>query len=203
MPYLKIVSGKIVEDGLTRSRACRQVRSLKPNVSQPRILLEETLNDAGFFELYDTPKPDGDVVTQGEPELQDDGSWHQTWHVRDFSEDERIEQRHALLALLEEARKNAEAQGVVINGIRYSGDPSNRAALLEVVQFAREAGQKEFQSWKDSDGRFHPNHRLEDVEQALHAIALRRGKLIALEGAYQAQVRNGEIEAIDSLSWEV
>ena len=114
------------------------------------------------------------------------------------------QQRKAqLLATLEEARKAAEAEGVIVNGIRYSGDPSNRAALLEVVQFAREGQQATFAAWKDSDGQFHANHPLSEVEQALQAIAQRRGALIALEGQYQAQVVAGEIESIEGLSWEV
>lgn len=107
-----------------------------------------------------------------------------------------------LQGALEEDRKAAEALGVTINGIRYSGDPSNRAALMEVVQFAREAQLTEFTAWKDSDGQFHANHPLSDVEQALHAIAQRRGALIALEGQYQAQVVAGEIDSIEGLSWE-
>lgn len=113
------------------------------------------------------------------------------------------QRKDQLLADLEEARKAAEAKGVIINGIRYSGDPSNRAALMEVVQFAREGQQATFAAWKDSDGQFHANHPLSDVEQALQAIAQRRGALIALEGQYQAQVVAGEIESIEGISWEV
>ena len=113
------------------------------------------------------------------------------------------QRKEQLLADLEEARKAAEAEGVVINGIRYSGDPSNRAALMEVVQFAREGQQATFAAWKDSDGQFHANHPLSEVEQALQAIAQRRGALIALEGQYQAQVVKGEIGSIEGISWEV
>lgn len=113
------------------------------------------------------------------------------------------QRKYQLLANLEEARKAAEAEGVTVNGIRYSGDPSNRAALMEVVQFAREGQQATFAAWKDSDGQFHANHPLSEVEQALQAIAQRRGALIALEGQYQAQVVAGELESIEGLSWEV
>ena len=111
------------------------------------------------------------------------------------------ERKMALTAALEELRKKAEAAGVMVNGIRYSGDPSNRAALLEVVQFAREAQQATFAAWKDSDDKFHANHPLSEVEQALQAIAQRRGALIALEGQYQAQLVAGDIETLDNLDW--
>ncbi|TVU88320.1 DUF4376 domain-containing protein [Vreelandella titanicae] len=125
----------------------------------------------------------------------------QPWFI---SAEQQAEQRKSqLLASLENDRKAAEALGVIINGIRYSGDPSNRAALMEVVQFAREGQQATFTAWKDSDGQFHANHPLSEVEQALQAIAQRRGALIALEGQYQAQVVAGEIESIEGLNWEV
>ena len=121
-----------------------------------------------------------------------------------ISAEQKAEQRKAqLLVALENERKDAEAVGVTINGIRYSGDPSNRAALMEVVQFAREAQQTTFTAWKDSDGQFHANHPLSDVEKALQGIAQRRGALIALEGQYQAQVVTGELDSIEGLNWQV
>lgn len=113
------------------------------------------------------------------------------------------QRRAELVALIEPQRKAAEAEGVTVNGIRYSGDPSNRAALLEVIQFAREAQLTTLASWKDSDNQFHPNHPVADVEQALQGIARRRGALIALEGQYAAQVVAGELDSVEGLSWEV
>ena len=110
-------------------------------------------------------------------------------------------QKTSLKAALEESRKEAEAEGVTINGIRYSGDPSNRQALLEVVQFAREAQQTSFVSWKDSDGNFHSDHPLVDVEQALGAIAQRRGALITMEAQYQAQIDAGSLTDVEAISW--
>lgn len=125
----------------------------------------------------------------------------QPWFI---SAEQQAERRKSqLLVALEDARKAAEALGVTVNGIRYSGDPSNRAALMEVVQFAREGQQATFAAWKDSDGQFHANHPLSDVEQALHAIAYRRVALIALESQYQAQVIAGAVDSIEGLSWEV
>ncbi|MCE7520313.1 DUF4376 domain-containing protein [Halomonas titanicae] len=126
---------------------------------------------------------------------------YQPWFITAGQQAKKYQSR--LLIALENDRKAAEALGVTVNGIRYSGDPSNRAALMEVVQFAREVQQTTFEAWKDSDGQFHANHPLVDVEQALQAIAQRRGALIALEGQYQAQVVSGELESIEGLSWEV
>ncbi|UTA78963.1 hypothetical protein J4377_13475 [Halomonas sp. XH26] len=110
-------------------------------------------------------------------------------------------QKASLKEVIESQRKTAEAEGVVINDVRYSGDPANRQALLEVVQFAREASIESFESWKDSDDQFHANHPLVDVEQALQAIAHRRGTLIALEAQYQSQVDDGTLTDVSELTW--
>jgi hypothetical protein len=107
----------------------------------------------------------------------------------------------SLKTAIESQRKVAEAEGVVVNDVRYSGDPSNRQALLEVVQFAREASIESFESWKDSDDQFHANHPLVDVEQALQAIAHRRGALISLEAQYQSQVDDGTLTDASELTW--
>lgn len=109
----------------------------------------------------------------------------------------------ALVSELEALRKDAESDGVTVNGIRYAGNPGNRAALLEVLQFARESGVTTLTAWKDSDGQFHLNHPLSDVEQALLSIANRRSALIALEGQYAAQVVDGTLTSVDALSWTV
>ncbi len=51
-----------------------------------------------------------------------------------------------LLSQLTAARKEQEQQGVVINDIRYAGDPGNRQALQESIAFMDDAGQTEFES---------------------------------------------------------
>lgn len=111
--------------------------------------------------------------------------------------------KKTLLTTLESERKTAEAEGVTINGVPYSGDPDNRAALLESVQFAREAGIETFAKWKDSSGGFHPDYPLANVEAGLHAIANRRGKLIEREAQYAAQVEDGTLTSAEGLDWEV
>lgn len=161
----------------------------------------------GYAAVQRTERPTGDVVAEGQPGQKSDGTWAQTWEVRSYTEAERAEraERHKseLLRSLEDARKGAEAEGVTINGIRYSGDPSNRQALDESLQFATASGATTFPGWKDSDGVFHNNHPVADVQAAYEAIGHRRGALIALEGQYSGQVRNGELTSIDGLSWDV
>lgn len=106
---------------------------------------------------------------------------------------------------LEDGRKAAEADGVVMNGIRYSGDPSNRQALREALAFAAEAGITTFPTWKDSDQGFHVDHPVADVSQALLEIATNRSALIAHEGVLVGTVNAAEQAddraAIQAVEW--
>ena len=98
-----------------------------------------------------------------------------------------------LLRQLTQARKSQERQGVTINGIRYAGDPGNRQALKEAIEFMDDAGLTEFPTWKDSDDVFHADHPLADVKDAARAIGARRAQLIAAEGEYAAQIIAGTL----------
>ena len=111
---------------------------------------------------------------------------------------EKAQQESAKLPAI---RKRKEAEGVVINGIRYAGDSGNRQALKEAIDLAAELNITTFPSWKDSDGNFHANHSSADVKAALLAIASRRGELIALEGQYTAGVLDGTITDVELLTW--
>jgi len=109
--------------------------------------------------------------------------------------------RQALITQLTAARKEQERQGVVINGIRYAGDPGNRQALQESIGFMDDAGLTEFESWKDSDDEFHVNHPLADVFDAYRAIGIRRVALIAAEGEYAAQITAGTLTDLSEVVW--
>ena len=106
-----------------------------------------------------------------------------------------------LLAHLTAERKAQEFQGVTINGIRYAGDPSNRQAISEAMQFMADSEATEFPIWKDSDDVFHVDHPLIDVVNAYRAIGSRRAQLIAAEGEYAAQVVDGSLTEVTGLTW--
>jgi len=106
-----------------------------------------------------------------------------------------------LAADLLNQRKLQEAHGVTINGIRYAGDPGNRQAIAESIDFMTDAGSTEFPVWKDSDDVFHVNHPLTDVVDAYRAIGVRRVQLIAAEGQYAAQVQDGTLTDVTGLTW--
>jgi hypothetical protein len=106
-----------------------------------------------------------------------------------------------LLQRLTQARKEQERQGVTLNGIRYAGDPGNRQAIAESIDFMTDAGANEFISWKDADNVFHANHPLTDVIDAYRAIGVRRVQLIAAEGQYAAQVQDGTLTDLSEVVW--
>lgn len=97
-------------------------------------------------------------------------------------------------------RKRAEALGVVHNGIRYAGDPSNRQAMQEALMAADDGGMTVFAAWKDSDGNYHDAVPVVDVRDALRKIGQRRAALIGLEAQYVAAVADGQADGAD-LDW--
>ena len=106
-----------------------------------------------------------------------------------------------LLSQLTAARKEQERQGVVINGVRYAGDPGNRQALQEAIAFMDYAGLTEFESWKDSDNLFHADHPLVDVVHAYQVIGARRAEPIATEGEYAARITGGTFTELSLVTW--
>ena len=106
-----------------------------------------------------------------------------------------------LLVQLSAARKAQELKGVTVNGIRYAGDPGNRQALKEAIEFMEDAGLTEFQKWKCSDDEFHVNHPLADVFDAYRAVGMRRVALIAAEGEYAAQIIAGTLTDLTEVVW--
>jgi len=100
-------------------------------------------------------------------------------------------------------RKEREADGVTVNGVRYSGDADNRQALNEAVQFANQAGLITFDRWKDSDGKYHASHPVEDVRQAITDIGARRSALIEREAQHVESVLNGDVTDLSTLDWTV
>lgn len=129
-------------------------------------------------------------------------SWLADAEVTTKKDRESTEQSK-LLSALENERKAVEALGVTVNGVPYSGDPANRAALAESIQYAREDGLTHFDRWKDSEGGFHPDYPLSDVIDGSRQIGCRRSKLIAREAEYAAQIEAGTLTDVEGLDWEV
>jgi hypothetical protein len=103
---------------------------------------------------------------------------------------------------IEQARKDAEREGVTVDGIRYAGDPSNRQELSQALDLAAVTDQTHFARWKDSDGEFHAAHPVADVNAALLAIGQRRGELIDREGVLNEQISAAtDVETVEAIQW--
>lgn len=104
---------------------------------------------------------------------------------------------------INDARKEAEAQGVTVNGARYAGDSDSRRDMREALDYCKMTGTVAFSAWKDSDGHYHLNHPVSDVRSALMQIGIRRGQLIAREGEFMAQIDAAETEQdLDAITWQ-
>lgn len=77
------------------------VRQENPNTGFPIPIRDTILIDFGYKPVLQTIPPMGNVVTEGKPEVKEDGNYYQTWNVRDFTPEEKANnlrvQKEALL----------------------------------------------------------------------------------------------------------
>lgn len=59
-----------------------------PNISIGSFVYEENMVEFGYFPVHDVEVPKGDVVTEGDPIQDENGTWFKTWNVRDFTPEE-------------------------------------------------------------------------------------------------------------------
>jgi len=117
----------------------RKVKRLLPNVALPENPDEATLNALGFATVQPTERPVGDVVTEGQPEKQADGTWQQTWNVREFTPEEIEQQR---LASVPQSITPRQARLALLNaGLLSQVDP----AIESLESPAKEQAQIEWE----------------------------------------------------------
>lgn len=109
-----------------------QVRQENPNTGFPIPISEELLALFDYAPVYDDgTQPEGDVVTEGTPELREDGKWYKTWTVRSYTEEERL----AELKLRKEVLYN-RAYGLyndeVYNGLVTTYDGRDFTASIDI-----------------------------------------------------------------------
>lgn len=107
------------------------VRVANPNTGFPYPIRMDVLEPFHYSPVFPTDKPAGDVVTNGEPELRDDGRYYQTWVIRDYTEEEAKE-------ILEGRKYFSNFNAVEVlradreKGVSYSyGDNNYTLSLLE------------------------------------------------------------------------
>jgi len=92
----------------------RMLKNDNPDVSLPKNPSDETLAALGAVRVESVPRPDGDVVTEGQPELVD-GVWRQTWASRPFTQAELNAQYQASIPRAVTKRQAKEA--LIRNGL--------------------------------------------------------------------------------------
>lgn len=103
---------------------------------------------------------------------------------------------------IEADRKAQERDGVTIDGIRYAGDPDNRQALREAIEYADAEQLLAFTSWKSSDGQFLADHPVDAVRAAYQAIGAQRSQLIAKEGEKVAAIdAAADVATLEGITW--
>lgn len=108
------------------------------------------------------------------------------------------------IAAINRARKDEEAQGIMLNDVRYSGSQGNRQSLREAIEYAEDVGKETFSTWKDSDNNYHDDHPLADVKEALSLIAENRDKLIGKEATKVAQIKEAEtVKEVQAITWDL
>lgn len=96
----------------------------KGNVSIGSWVYDVSISEFGYFPVLDSEIPVGDVVTEGEPELREDGSWYKTWASRDYTEDEiQSNLYQAKTEAIQKAKQSFEQfvnSGVTVGEHRFS-----------------------------------------------------------------------------------
>jgi hypothetical protein len=135
----------------------RYYRNLKAD-NQQTIFSSDTLPvdklaNYGYALVNPTAQPEGDSVTQGDPELREDGAWYQTWIVAES--DPSIKFNDARARLLAEALSlvdtelaiglpfEKEVDGKTITYHLQAGDSDrpNWLGVFQVAQLRKAAGQ--------------------------------------------------------------
>jgi hypothetical protein len=153
-----------------------------------------TLDKSNKMIATNEPMPEG--YTNTKPDIFD--LWNGSVWVLDATS---TEFKNGLVSQIKEGRKQAESNGISLNAVRYAGSPSDRQALSEAIEFAKDAGATVFPSWKDSDNNFISNHPVADVEQAYRKVGQNRMRLISTEAALVFEVLNGQLTDYSTISW--
>lgn len=104
-----------------------RVRKENPNVSFPPNPTPEQVAEFGYAVVHPTDRPQGDVVTEGQPTLTE-GKYLQTWDVREFTAHEREVRLHELKDQLYR-EVNSKRQDTLIEGFNFETEEGQVIAV--------------------------------------------------------------------------
>lgn len=153
-------------DNPTQSLNLFQIRKREKNISLPAVPTVEQMNNLGYHVVQVTPRPSGDVVTQG-PIVLEDGVYKQSWEVREYTPEERSQQLETIKQS-KISEINSYQQAVMERGIEYNfpngvgyvqvrdGDRANLASLrIEADAAIRDNDEEFVRYFRDYDNNIH------------------------------------------------
>ncbi|QXO10301.1 hypothetical protein pEaSNUABM37_00342 [Erwinia phage pEa_SNUABM_37] len=184
---VRVINGSTPLIKLDTQEYPRYYRNLKADNKQT-IFSSDTLEVSeleqyGYAVVNATTPPAGDVVTQGAPELREDGEWYQTWTVTET--DPSIKFNEHKTALLKEADElveselkigipfTKEVEGETVNFHLQAGprDRSNWVGIFQVASIRKEAGVTDATSIRTYENTFIQFTPAELVDQLLALLA--------------------------------
>tara|TARA_R110000796_G_scaffold95459_3_gene200726 strand:+ start:17342 stop:17953 length:612 start_codon:yes stop_codon:yes gene_type:complete len=183
----------------------RMLKKDNPLVSLPKNPSDETLASLNVAKLQTVPRPTGDVVTEGAPEQQADGTWRQTWDVRSYNAEEEAAQ-------LKRAKENAQRR-------------INDGYTVELNAILRDYPDAETKTWdkQESEARAYQDDsaaatplidaiaaaRSMDKAELVQRVIAKADAWIALSGAATGKRQALEdtiataetVEAVEAISW--
>lgn len=154
--------------------------------SFPQEPLLYDLQNLGYAQVQDVPRPEADVVSEGKPVLED-GVWKRTWEARDWNDNEKFEylvRKQTSLADKVMALREKDCA----NGMPYSIDdgantfhvqirPSDKINLLGLnleAQYAKQAGTTDavfkFRSFENKSYMLTPDQMYDMTRASLSCI---------------------------------
>lgn len=123
-------------------------RAEYPNVSIGSFVYAVGMAEVGYHAVYDVTMPEGDVVTEGSPELREDGFWYRTWNVRDFTEqeiaDNLVREKEQRINEARMTLDNERSQGVMVSGKHYQSDAQAFAYYSSISSVAKDSPEEVF-----------------------------------------------------------
>lgn len=92
-----------------------------PNISIGSFVYEENMAEFGYYPVHDVEVPTGDVVTEGAPIQDENGTWFKTWNVREFTPEE-IAQNLAFDKQAAVAQAKYVLHNDLLNGLQVGND---------------------------------------------------------------------------------
>lgn len=109
---------------------------IHPNISFGPEMPVDFINSLGCYPIEQVIKPTGDVVTELEPILQEDGTYLQTYSAREFNEEELKRNLDNRVREILQSKKN-KIQSEITYGYRHSDTDTIQVEQKDIICLKR------------------------------------------------------------------